>query len=75
MMMCIKVWIPIWPGVMVSDRRDYISLKFIWPATKHRYSSKREDTCTFGQEYFSLVHDMLVLFRIFLMTDLTLIGF
>ena len=31
-MMCIKVYVCIWPGVMVSDRPDWISLKlkFIW---------------------------------------------
>ena len=27
MMMCIKVYVCIWPEVMVSDRRDRISLK------------------------------------------------
>ena len=39
------------------------------PATKHRYRSKREVTCQFGQEYLSLVHDVLVLFMFFLMAD------
>ena len=33
MMMCIMVYVYIWPGVMVSDRRDWISLKFIWHMT------------------------------------------
>ena len=58
---------------MVSDRRDWTSLKFIWHMTskKHRYSSNREVTCQFGQEYLILVHDVLVLFMIFLMADLT----
>ena len=27
MMMCIKIYVCIWPGVIVSDRRDWISLK------------------------------------------------
>ena len=36
MMMCIKVWVSIWPGVMVSDRRDWISLKFIWHMTNNK---------------------------------------
>ena len=30
MKMCIKVWFSIWPAeVMISDRLDWISLKFI----------------------------------------------
>ena len=73
MMMCFNVYVCIWPGVMVSNRQDWISLKFIWhmTRTKHRYSSKREVTCQFGQEYLSLVHDVLALFMFFLMADLT----
>ena len=74
MMMCIKVYVFIWPGVLVFDRRDWISLKFIWHMTsnkKRRQSSKREVTCQFRQEYLSLVHDVLVLFMFFLMADLT----
>ena len=73
MMMCIKVLVSIWPGVIVSDRRAWISLKFIWHMTsnKTQESSKREVTCQFGQEYLSLVHDVLLLFMFFLMADLT----
>ena len=36
MMMCIKVWVCIWPGVMVSDRQNWISLKFIWHMTSNK---------------------------------------
>ena len=36
MMMCIKVLVRIWPGVMVSDRRDWICLKFIWHMTSNK---------------------------------------
>ena len=32
---------------------------------------KREVTCQFGQEYLSVVHDVLVLFMFFLIADLT----
>ena len=32
---------------------------------------KMEVLCQFGQEYLSVVHDMLVLFMFFLMADLT----
>ena len=35
------------------------------------YSSKREVISQFGQEYLSLVHDVLVLLICFLMADLT----
>ena len=31
-------------------------------------------SCQFGQEYLSLVHDVLVLFMFFLMDDLTRVG-
>ena len=63
MMMFSKVYVCIWPGVMVSDRRDWISLKFIWHMTSSKtQSSKREVTCQF---------DVLVLFMFFLMADLT----
>ena len=67
MMMCIKVYVCVWPGVIVSDRRDWISLKFIWHMTsnKTQVGSKREVTCQFGQEYLSLVHDVLVLSMFF----------
>ena len=66
MMMCIMVYVCIWPGVMVSDRRNWISLKFIWHITGNKtQSSKREVTCQFGQEYLSLVHDVLVLLLFF----------
>ena len=71
MMMCIKVYVCIWPGVIVSDRRVWISLQFIWHITSNKtQSSKREVTLQFGQEYL-LVHDVLVLFMFFLMADLT----
>ena len=71
-MMCIKVYVCIWPGVMVSDRRDWISLKFIWHMTSNKtQSSKKEVTCQFGQDYLNLVQDVLVLFMFFLMADLT----
>ena len=68
MMMCIKVCI--WPGVMVCDRRDWISLKFIWHMTnnKTQLELKKEVTC---QEYPDPVHDELVLLMFFLMADLT----
>ena len=36
MIVCIKVYVCIWPGVMVSDRRDWISLKFIWHTTSKK---------------------------------------
>ena len=36
MMMCIKVYVRNWPEVMVSDRRDWISLKFIWHMTSNK---------------------------------------
>ena len=51
---------------MVSDRRDWNSLKFIWHINSNKtQSSKREVTCQFGQEYLSQVHDMLVLLMFF----------
>ena len=59
---------------MVSDRRDWISLKSIWHMTSNKTQvefNKKEVTCQFGQEYLSLVHDVLVLFMLFLMADLT----
>ena len=72
MMMCIKVYVCIWVGIIVSDRRVWISLQFIWHITSNKtQSSKREVTIQFGQEYLSLVHDVLVLFMFFLMADLT----
>ena len=43
MMMRIKVYVCIWPGVMVSDRQDWISLKFIW----HMTSNKTQDEVEF----------------------------
>ena len=36
MMMYIKVYVCIWPRVMVSDRRDWISLKFIGHMTSNK---------------------------------------
>ena len=36
MMMCIKVNVCILPGVVVSDKRDWISLKFIWHMTSNK---------------------------------------
>ena len=36
MMMCIKALVCIWPGIVVSDRRDWISLKFIWHMTSNQ---------------------------------------
>ena len=72
MIKCIKVYICSWPGVKVSERRGWICLKFIWHMTSNKtQSSKRDVTCQFGQEYLSLVHDVLVLFMFFLMADLT----
>ena len=73
MMMCIKVYVCIWPGVMVSDRQDLISLKCIWHMTsnKTQVEFKKGGYIQFGQEYLSLVHDVLVLFMFFLMADLT----
>ena len=60
---------------MVSDRRDWISLKlkFILHMTsnKMQVKFKSEVSCQFGQEYLSLVHDVLVLFMFFLMAHLT----
>ena len=35
---------------------------------------KNEVTCQFGQEYPSLVHDVVVLFMFFLMADWTRVG-
>ena len=57
---------------MVSDRRDWISLKFIWYMTRNKTQVlfKKEVTCQFEQEYLSLVHDVLVMFMFFLMSDL-----
>ena len=57
---------------MNSDRRDWISLKFIWHMTSNKTGrvQKQEVTCQFGLENLSLVHDVLVLFMIFLMADL-----
>ena len=54
---------------MVSDRQDSFSSKFI----RHMTSNKTqvEFKSHFGQEYLSLVHDVLVLFMFFLMADLT----
>ena len=76
MMMCSKVYVCIWPGVIVSDKGDWISLNFIRHMTsnKTQVGLKREVTCQFGQEYLSLVHDVLVLFMFFLMADLTCVG-
>ena len=72
MIMCIKVYICIWPGVKVFDRRGWICLKFIWLMTSNKtQSSIRDVTCQFDQEYLSLVYDVLVLFMFFLMADLT----
>ena len=62
---------------MVSDRRDWISLKFIWHMTSNKTQvelKKKKVTCQFGQEYLSLVHDVLVLFMFVLMADLTRVG-
>ena len=74
-MVCIKLYVCLWPGVMVSDTRDWISLKFIWHMTSNKtHSSEREVTCQCGQEYLNLVHDVLVLFMFFLMADLTRVG-
>ena len=36
MVMCIKALVCIWPGVMVSDRRAWMSLEFIWHMTSNR---------------------------------------
>ena len=109
MMLCSKVLVCIWPGVMFSDRPDGIFLKFIWHMTSNKTQAKFKkggympiwtvgkthsapysgyryvplrfgrnvirrmgtQQQQFGQEYFSLVHDVLVLFMFFLMTDLT----
>ena len=73
MIMCIEVYICIWPGVMVSDRRDWISLKFIWHMTsnKTQVEFKKGRYMLIWTEVFSLVHDVLVLFMFFLMADLT----
>ena len=71
-MVCIKVSVCIWPGVMVSDRREWISLQFIWHITSNKtQSSKRQVTLQVGQEYLSLVHDVLLLFMSFLVSDLS----
>ena len=74
MIMCIKALVCIWPGVMVSDRRDWISLKLIWHMTSHKtqVELRKRVTCQFGKEYLSLIHDVLVLvlFMFFLMADL-----
>ena len=61
---------------MAPDRRDWISLKFIWHMTsnKTQVGSKGEVTCQFGQENLSLVHDVLVLFMFTLMADSTRVG-
>ena len=62
MMMCIKVLVCIWPGVMISYRQDWISLKFIWHMTsnKTQVEFKREVTCQFGQEFYIFYsHDTL----------------
>ena len=73
MMMSFKVYVCIWPGVMVSDRQDWMSLKFIWHMTSNitQVEFKKEGCMPIGQEYLSLVHDMLVFFMFFLMADLT----
>ena len=79
MMICIKIYFCIWPGVMVSDRRDWISLKFIWHMTSNKTGRVQNgrlcanldrSVCQFGQECLTLVHDVLVLFMFFLMADL-----
>ena len=36
MKMYIKAWVFIRPGVMVSDRRNWIFLKFIWHMTSNK---------------------------------------
>ena len=76
MMMCSKVYVCIWPGVMVSDRRDCISMKFIWHMTsnKTQIEFRKGGYMPIGHEYLSLVHDVLVLFMFFLMADLTRVG-
>ena len=73
MMMCFKVYVCFWPGVMVSDRQDCISLKFIWHMTsnKTQVEFKKGGCMPIVQEYLSLVHDVLVQFMFFLMADLT----
>ena len=67
MIMCIKVYICIWPGVKDSDRRGWIFLKFIW----HMIGNKTQVEFKKGLRYLSLVHDVLELFMFFLMADLT----
>ena len=71
-MMCIKVYVCIWPGVMVSDRRDWIFLKFIWHMTSNT------GRVQIGRLHANLDKSILVqcmmclvLFMFFLMADLT----
>ena len=75
MIMCSKVYICIWPGVKVSDRRGWIYLKFIWHMTSNKTQIEfKKGRYIIGQKYISLVHDVLVLFMFFLMADLTRVG-
>ena len=59
---------------MVSDRREWISLKFIWHMTsnKTQVEFKKIGYLPIWKEYLSLVHDVLVLFMFFLMADFKL---
>ena len=56
MMMFIKVYVCIWPGVMVSDRRDWISLKSVW----HMTSSKTQVEFKKGGLHANLDRSILV---------------
>ena len=62
--------------MIVPDRRDWLSLKFIWPmtSTKAQVEFKKGFTGQFGQEYCSQVHEVLVLLVFSLMADWTRVG-
>ena len=62
MEMSTKVWVCIWSGFMFSDRRNYISLKFVQHMIrKNTGKVKKGDICQFGQKHLSRMHDVLVL--------------
>ena len=63
MIMCIEVYI---------CRLDLFEIYMAHDQQQNTGRVKKKDvTCQFGQEYLSLVHDVLVLLMFFLMADLT----